>query len=227
MSRISPSEGMWALVPLKSPERAKTRLSGMLSASQRRRLLFGLATRTIAALQATRDIGAVAVITASAEVADFARALGTRVIMQPSEIGTAEAYTSAIDELRPLGLSRLLMIAGDLPLISPRALELLCSPGAGSGVIVVPDRHRLGTNALLCSPPDALAPRFGRDSFRRHLAAARSAGLQTRVLYSETLSLDLDAPEDFEELRRRCADTADTLLMMMRGGRCEAPLAHA
>src|SRR3546814_13109340 len=97
---------MWALVPLKSPERAKTRLSGMLSALQRRRLLFGLAARTIAALQATRDIDAIAVITASTEVADFAQTLGTRVTVQPTEIGTAEAFTSAIDALQPLGLSR-------------------------------------------------------------------------------------------------------------------------
>src|SRR3546814_16144279 len=64
MSHPVPPERMWALVPLKSPERAKTRLSGMLSALQRRRLLFGLAARTIAALQATRDIDAIAVITA-------------------------------------------------------------------------------------------------------------------------------------------------------------------
>src|SRR3546814_16383230 len=101
------------------------------------------------------------------------------------------------------------MIAGDLPLISPKALELLCAPVAGNGVVVVPDHHRQGTNALLCSPPHALTPRFGRDSFRRHLAAARVAELQTRVLYSDTLSLDLDSPDDFEELRRRCASTAD------------------
>lgn len=225
MSNVRAPERLWALVPLKSPERAKTRLAGMLSPTQRRRLLFGLATRTIAALRATRDIDAVAVITASDEVATFAQGLGTRVIVQPSEIGTAAAFSSAIDSLQPLGLSRLLMIAGDLPLISPAALDMLCAPLAGSGVIVVPDRHRQGTNALLCSPPHALTPRFGRDSFRRHLSAARSAELQTRVLYSDSLSLDLDAPEDFEELRRRSAETADTVFTMLQGVR--APLACA
>src|SRR3546814_7143292 len=109
------------------------------------------------------------------------------------------------------------MIAGDLPLFSPKALELLCAPVAGNGVVVVPDHHRQGTNALLCSPPHALTPRFGRDSFRRHLAAARVAELQTRVLYSDTLSLDLDSPDDFEELRRRCASTADIVFTMMQG----------
>lgn len=217
MSNGRPPERMWALVPLKSPERAKTRLSGMLGPAQRRRLLFGLARRTITALQATRDIDSVAVITASAEVADFAHDLGTHVILQADESGTAAAFVAAIEELEPLGLARLLMIAGDLPLISPKALELLCAPVAGNGVIVVPDRHRQGTNALLCSPPTVLTPRFGRDSFRRHLAAARSSELQARVLYSDTLSLDLDAPEDFEELRRRSAEAADAVFMMLQG----------
>src|SRR3546814_18384185 len=102
MSHPVPPERMWALVPLKSPERAKTRLSGMLSALQRRRLLFGLAARTIAALQATRDIPAIAVITASTEVADFAQTLGPRVIVPTTETGTPEAYNSALAKPRPI-----------------------------------------------------------------------------------------------------------------------------
>jgi 2-phospho-L-lactate guanylyltransferase (CobY/MobA/RfbA family) len=48
-----------------------------------------------------------------------------------------------------------------------------------------------------------LDPQFGDNSFRRHLAAAESAGLRARVLESEELALDLDNPEDLDELRRR------------------------
>ncbi|MDB5968629.1 MAG: 2-Phospho-l-lactate Guanylyltransferase,CofC [Hydrocarboniphaga sp.] len=208
---------MWAVVPLKSPERAKTRLAGMLSPAQRRQLLFVLAERVIRALQATRGVDEVAIVTASTEVATFAAGLGARTIMQPAETGTAAAFAAAVQALRPQRLPQLLMIAGDLPLVSTPALERLVTAGsAGPGVVVVPDRHFVGTNALLCSPPQSLTPCFGSDSFRRHLAAARAAGLQTQVLPIEALSLDLDYPEDLVELRRRCGAAADTLFALMR-----------
>jgi 2-phospho-L-lactate guanylyltransferase len=194
---------MWAVVPLKSPEHAKTRLAGCLSPAQRRQLLFDLAARTIDALQATPAIDAVAVVTASAEIAAFAQARGARPLLQLTETGTAAAFAAAIAQLRPLNLDRLLMIAGDLPLISAAALQTLCAPCAGIDVTIVPDRHRAGTNALLCVPPDVLAPCFGERSFQRHLAAARAANLRARILEIDALALDLDEPADLEELRRR------------------------
>lgn len=208
---------MWAVVPLKSPERAKTRLAGVLSPAQRRQLLFVLGERVIRALQATRGIDEVAVVTASSGVAGFAAALGARVIMQAAETGTAAAFAAAVQALRAQALSRLLMIAGDLPLVTAPAIEqLIAAAPERPGVVVVPDRHRVGTNALLCSPPGSLAPCFGSDSFRRHLAAARAAGLQTRVLHVEALSLDLDDAEDLEELQRRTGGAGDVVSSRFR-----------
>ena len=202
---------MWAVVPLKSPERAKTRLAGMLGAAQRRELLFELATRLIRALQATPAIERVAVVTASPVVADFARALGAQALMQDVEAGTAAAFAAAIEQLRPRQLPRLLLIAGDLPLVTPAALDTLCAAPVDADWVIVPDRHHVGTNALL-GAPQTLVPRFGHDSLRRHLAAARAAELRALVLHSGALSLDLDHPDDFAELRRRDARAADALL---------------
>ena len=52
----------WALVPLKSRERVKSRLATVLSPEQRVRLFFALAERVIQALHATRGIDSVAEI---------------------------------------------------------------------------------------------------------------------------------------------------------------------
>jgi 2-phospho-L-lactate guanylyltransferase len=205
-------DSLWAVVPLKSPERAKTRLSAMLTPAQRRQLLYLLGERVIRALQATRGIDAVAVVTASAEVAAFASALGAKAIMQPVETGTAAAFAAAQQALRAQPPGRLLMIAGDLPLVSSAALQpLVDAELEAPGVIVVPDRHGIGTNALLCAPPQALSPCFGSDSFRRHLAAADAAGLRAQIMSIEALSLDLDVFEDFDELHRRNGASADAL----------------
>src|SRR5690348_4882516 len=102
---------MWAVVPLKSPENAKSRLAGVLSPVQRRHLVFALAERVISALQATRGIDDVAIVTANKEIAAFARRLGAQLILQTDETGTASAFAAAVAQLQPLQLRRLLMIA--------------------------------------------------------------------------------------------------------------------
>ena len=209
---------MWAVVPLKSPDQAKSRLAAVLNAAQRRHLFFALAEQVIRALQATRGIQAVAVVTSNAEVAAFARALDAQLIHEPDEFGTSSAFTSAVHHLRGFKLERLLMIAGDLPLVSPATLEQLAADaGTTAGVVVVPDRYRAGTNALLCTPPDAIAPHFGGDSFQRHLAAAEAAGVRARVMELEELALDLDVPEDLDYLRSRCSARASLLLKSATG----------
>ena len=204
---------MWAVVPLKSPEHAKTRLAGVLSAVQRRQLLFVLAERAIRALHATPGIDGVAVVTASKEVAEFAGRLGAQSIPQLEENGTADAFSSAVRHLKPLALQSLLMIAGDLPLISTEALQqLIARADSQPGVIVVPDRHRLGTNALLCAPPDVMAPHFGNNSFRLHLRAAEASGVAAQVFDLPELTLDLDVADDLEFLRTHYEERAQHLL---------------
>lgn len=208
---------LWAVVPLKSPQHAKTRLADQLDAAQRRWLLFELATRVIRALQATDAVAEVAVATASKEIAEFAQSLGARPILQSAETGTAAAFSAVIAQLQAGQPQALLMIAGDLPLVTPAAIETLCAAAFDADVVVVPDRHRIGTNALLCSPPSAITPLFGPDSLHRHLAAARRRELRTRVLESDALSLDLDEPDDLDELRRRGSDLDDALRAALAG----------
>lgn len=193
---------MWAIVPLKAPQAAKSRLATVLSPAERRELFYGLARRVIDALQATPGIEKVAIVTASDEVAHFVQESGAVVLRQSCDAGTAPAFATAVEQLRPLRLGALLMIAGDLPLVVPRAIERVLQAAADHDVVVVPDRLGVGTNALLCSPPDAIAPCFGADSFARHLAAARAAQLRSCALHVDELALDIDVAADLACLRR-------------------------
>ena len=65
-----------------------------------------------------------------------------------------------------------------------------------AGVVVVPDRHGTGTNALVLSPPDAIEPSFGPDSLARHVAAAEAAGVPSGSRRCPALALDVDTPDD-------------------------------
>ena len=106
------------------------------------------------------------------------------------------------------GIERALLVPGDCPLLAPADLNaLLNHPAAERSALIVPDRHGTGTNALLLTPPDVLAPSFGPDSRRRHLADASTSGVPAEVVELDSLALDIDTPDDLEALQRRLAGT--------------------
>jgi 2-phospho-L-lactate guanylyltransferase len=74
--------------------------------------------------------------------------------------------------------------------------QLIAGHPPRRSVVIVPDRHGSGTNALLLSPPDAMAPSFGPDSRHRHERLARAARLESQTVELGSLALDVDTPED-------------------------------
>ena len=198
---------MWAVVPLKSPELAKSRLANVLNPLARRDLFFAVAHHVITTLLRTPGITRVAVVTASDAADEFARNCGASIIRQEGDYGTAAAFVAAVDYLQPLGLQHLLMIAGDLPLLSTAAVEELIAAGTSiPSVVIAPDRQRTGTNALLCSPPQVIAPCFGIDSFRRHREAVIVSGARLEIVESPALALDVDVADDLDYLQLRLGD---------------------
>jgi 2-phospho-L-lactate guanylyltransferase len=194
--------GTWAAVPLKHPGAAKSRLQSGMSAEGRRGLYFAMARHVLSMLAAAPSITRIAVVTASDEVETLAAEFGALVIREPADGGTAEACETAIDSLAGMGVRRLLLIGGDLPMLTSASVEWMCALlGGGDGVVLAPDRRKLGTNALLCSPPNAIAMRFGPDSYRQHLAETRAAGLPAHIADDEALALDIDELDDLDRLR--------------------------
>src|SRR5262245_30489279 len=108
-------EVTWALIPLKSPDRAKSRLAGVLNALQRERLFLMLAERVVRSLIATPGIDKVAVVTASPKLAAFSRSLQALPLLQSADTGMSAALKSGLGELGLRETDRVLMIPGDLP----------------------------------------------------------------------------------------------------------------
>jgi 2-phospho-L-lactate/phosphoenolpyruvate guanylyltransferase len=200
-----------AIVALKHPDRAKTRLSVSLSERSRRALYFRMAEHVLTTLLRTQEIARVSVATASAEVGRFAQALGVSAVDLDNELGTRAAYREAIAKLRPQG--GVLLINGDLPLLQPADVELLVrSPDA---IGIAPDRYGSGTNALWCGTPGGIEPLFGEHSFLRHYAAVRAAGGMPRVVKTLGLGWDVDEPDDLAPF----GHTAEELLLDALGRR--------
>lgn len=199
---------VWAIIPLKSPDSAKSRLSGALTAQQRLRLFYALAGRVIEAAVRTPGIAGVTVVTASDAVMEFAANLGAQRLRLESDRGMAAACRDTLEKLPARVLQRVLFIAGDLPLISSSALLPMVTLSDRSPLVAIAaDRRHFGTNALLCAPGHAIPLYFGSGSFTQHLAAAARLGVATHIVDSAALALDIDEPGDLHEWRRRLAES--------------------
>jgi 2-phospho-L-lactate guanylyltransferase len=197
----SPGERVVAIVPVGSLEGAKSRLGDSLDAEERRDLTTRLVTRTLDAIGRTPGIAETIVVTPDDEVRHLALTAGARPIRQRSQglnRGLREAREEAIAE----GAGAIAIVPIDLPLVSPAALVGLLAPlsdriAAGRPlVVIVPDRHGRGTNALLVAPADAIEFQFGGDSRAAHADCAREAGARLVELTESPLTLDLDTPDD-------------------------------
>jgi len=190
----------WALVPIRGLETAKTRLGEDLDPEERVELVTNLLRRT---LEATRDAQRVAgtiVVTMDPDAAGIAHELRAIGLVE-----RAPGLNAAIEAARSVAVARgataVLVLPADLPAVSAAAIDALIGAAGeaaeanGRLVAVVPDRHGLGTNALLISPPGAIDPAFGEASRAAHAARADSAGVR-RLELDGPLALDLDTAAD-------------------------------
>jgi len=107
------------------------------------------------------------------------------------------------------GATRVLLVPGDCPALDPAELDELLEDAegvAGPDVVIVPDRHGDGTNALLLTPPDAIGPAFGPGSRERHERLAAEAGATCAAIDVPTLGLDVDTVDDLAALRTALED---------------------
>jgi 2-phospho-L-lactate guanylyltransferase len=210
MERGRKAHRVVAVVPVGTLDGAKSRLGETLDAEERRDLATRLLSRTLEAALATPAIAEVLVVTPDDEVRALATQAGARPIRQQSQ-GLNSGLRQARDEVLAAGADALLVVPIDLPLISAQALQAVLAPlddPIRPLVVLVPDRHGRGTNALLVAPPDAIEFGFGGDSRRAHAACAADAGARFIEL-DGPLSLDLDTPDDLLLVEQRAPESVD------------------
>jgi 2-phospho-L-lactate guanylyltransferase len=198
-----------AILPIKSFARAKQRLAGTLPEGPRRALAEAMFIDVLIALRRTAGLSAIVVVSGERPAQRTAAGHGARVVDDPAEHGQSAAAARGIAEALALGAERALLVPGDCPALDPGELEaLLARPRASAPhALIVADRHGTGTNGLLLTPPDALAPAFGPGSLERHLGLARERGVEAELAAAPTLALDVDEPEDLAALQERFAAT--------------------
>ena len=189
-----------AVLPVKRFGSAKQRLGDL---PEREALAAGMVERVLAAVCGAALLDRVLVVTGDADAAALARDAGAEVVDEPELLGHSGAALLGVQRALALAATRALLVPGDCPLLTAEDVDgLLARHEDADGVVVFPDRHGTGTNALLLAPPDAIAPAFGPGSRARHVGLAEEAG--ARVIVDDAVAallLDVDTPDDLDAVR--------------------------
>ena len=199
-----------ALVPVRSLSGAKSRLGEPLDPEERADLILALLRRTVEAARAARRLVGVMVVSMDPDLLERARAMGAATLRQETD-GLNEALAEA--RLAAGAATAVIALPGDLPGVTASAIDGLAEAAELAirrapdrpVVVLVPDRHGSGTNALLLAPPTAIDFSFGEGSRAAHAAAAEAAGA-TYLELDGPLSFDVDTPDDLLEADRRGLD---------------------
>ena len=184
-----------AVIPVKRLARAKTRLAGTLSLDARAALMRDTLERAVRALQTSESVARIIIITRDPVVTGWANEWGVDVLRE-RQSGLNGALREAREALN--GAGALLIIPGDIGLLAGNDVAaIIALAERPPAVVIAPDRHERGTNALLLAPPDAIDVAFGPGSARRHAALARAAGIEPAWYRSKSIGLDVDDAEDF------------------------------
>jgi 2-phospho-L-lactate guanylyltransferase len=194
---------VWAVVPVKELEGAKMRLAALLPSQMRQALMLAMLQDVLAALAEARGLAGVAVVTVDATAREVAMEYGARIIETGARDGHTGAVSAAARLLAEEGCHGMLTVPGDIPLVTPGEIsQLLEAHAPQPAFTIAPSRDERGSNAIICSPPDAVPLRFGEDSFFPHLRAAEACGIRPTVMRLPGIALDLDTPEDLAAFAR-------------------------
>ena len=197
----------FAILPIKTLSQAKQRLAEELDPTPRRSLVEAMFSDTLVALRRTTSVERVIVVTADHVAQRIAGGYGA-MVLEDDDTGHNDAARRGVAQAVREGATRALLIPGDCPLLDPAEIDALIARRVTSpSLLVVPDRHGSGTNALLITPPDALASSFGDGSHERHLALARDAGIAAETVAVPSLAMDVDTPQDLAAIEERLEDT--------------------
>ncbi len=200
------------LVPVKNLSSAKQRLASILDQPTRTELAQAMLTDVLEVLHHWSNRPEVSIVTSDPFAIDLARQFQFHVIPDGTNRSETDAIEMATQACKAQGVENTLVIPGDVPLVHADELERILTAAPPLGSVLAPAADGRGTNAAYRSPAGLFPLRFGNDSFKPHLAAARATGKPCVVLSLPGLALDIDNPTDLRALSNAPGDRRSQIL---------------
>jgi 2-phospho-L-lactate guanylyltransferase len=188
------------LIPVKSLTNAKQRLASVLDQATRTELAQAMLLDVIETLYAWANRPDVGIVTSDPFALELARRFEFQIIPDHANRSETDAIEMATRVCETRGADSTLVIPGDIPLVRASELEQILQAAPAEGSVLVPAADGRGTNAVWRRPPGVFPLRFGNDSFKPHLAAARATQKPCVVLSLPGIALDVDNPSDLQQL---------------------------
>jgi 2-phospho-L-lactate guanylyltransferase len=201
------------LVPVKNLSAAKQRLAAVLDQPARTELAQTMLHDVVAALAAWRRRPACALVTSDPFALGLAREYDFEIIPDPANPGETGAIEMATNLCVTRGIDSTLVIPADIPLIQASELDEILAHAPEEGTVLAPAADGRGTNAAFRRPANLFPLRFGNDSFKPHLASAQATGKPCVVLQLPSVALDVDNPEDLQQLLAHPGETRTQSLL--------------
>jgi 2-phospho-L-lactate guanylyltransferase len=187
------------LVPVKNLVNAKQRLADVMEQSARTELAHAMLEDVLEAL-AESAADEVSLVTSDAFALELAGHHRFAVIHDESNLSETAAIEMATRVCESRGIQSTLVIPADIPLIEAADIRAIYKSAPAKGTVLVPAADQRGTNAALRCPAALFPLRFGNDSFMPHLVAAIATRATCVVLSVPRIALDIDTPEDLQQL---------------------------
>ena len=186
---------MWAIVPVKTFDRAKQRLANVLTEEERRSLMMAMARDVLTCLAQSQALSGILIVSRAAEADALAQAFATERFTESPESNLPESLEQATRHLVDnFNASGVIVVPADVPCIQPDELDEILS--GHEQVTILPDDENIGTNALILTPPLCMPYIFDGKSFKPHVDTAFEQGLTPRIVPGTGFSLDVDVPSD-------------------------------
>lgn len=186
---------VFAIIPVKNLDKAKSRLSLFLPVSERKEFCLKMLEDVLSVVNSVRNINQTVVVSNDPEVLNAAERFKVEYVKE-LESGLNQAVSQAIDWCCKRGAASVFVLPIDIPLVVPGDLEGMLALKDKASIVISPSKRGEGTNALLLTPPDVIRTFYGSQSFQRHLDEASEGGISFSCYRSDRIALDIDTVED-------------------------------
>ena len=196
---------MWALLPLKNFDDAKQRLSAALTRLERRGLFQAMVQDVLGTLSGHANIEGILLISEDPSAQLLADLYEIEFLSESSlgVRGLNGAVAAGVEHLSERGIEHVMVIHGDLPLISATDISSLIKSHmqiADNTLTLVPDAQNQGTNCLICRPGCGISFCYGEHSLARHYLQAEKHELTVNIKRLWGVSWDMDTLFDLNYL---------------------------